>query len=206
MVSQKPLAAAILAGGRARRMGGADKAALEVGGRSILERQMEILSGLTQDIFVVGRAPAALPPGLRVVADRIEGAGTLGGIYTAIVESPCERTLVLGCDMPFVTRALLERLAAEEADVVMPRTAGGYEPLCAIYTKACAEGIRERIEHGDLRASVPPAGVRLVELGPDVLAALDPRGAALTNVNTPDDHAHARRLADRIRRTGRGKG
>jgi molybdenum cofactor guanylyltransferase len=202
MVLQKPLAAAILAGGRARRMHGADKAALQVGGQPILERQLEILAHLTPEIFVVGRTPAGLPPGMRVVADRIPGAGALGGIYTAIVESPCDRTLVLGCDMPFVTLPLLERLIAEEADVVIPRTIRGYEPLCAIYTRACAEGIRERIEHGDLRASVPPAGLRMVELGPDVLAALDPRGAALTNVNTPDDHARARRLADRITQDG----
>jgi molybdenum cofactor guanylyltransferase len=206
MVLQKPLAAAILAGGRARRMAGADKAALEIGGASILGRQLAILSEMASDLFVVGRAPAGLPAGIRVVADRIAGAGALGGIYTAIVESPCDRTLVLACDMPFVTRPLLERLAAEEADVVMPRTELGYEPLCAIYTKACAEGIRERIEHGDLRASVPPAGVHVVELGPDVLAALDPRGSALTNVNTPDDHEQARRLADRTGERVKGKG
>jgi molybdenum cofactor guanylyltransferase len=202
MVLQKPLAAAILTGGQARRMHGLDKAALDVGGESILHRQFAILSGVASDIFVVGRAPAGLPPGIRVVADRIAGAGALGGIYTAIIESPHDRTLVLGCDMPFVTRQLLERLATEDADVVMPRTAQGCEPLCAIYTKACAEGIRKRIEHGDLRASVPAAGVRVVELGPDVLAALDPRGAALTNVNTPDDHTRAKSLADRITRDG----
>jgi molybdenum cofactor guanylyltransferase len=202
MVPHKPLAAAVLAGGQARRMQGADKAALEVGGQPILARQLAILAHVASDIFVVGRRPAGLPRGVRVVPDRIADAGTLGGIYTAIVESPCERTLVLGCDMPFVSRALLERLAAEDADVVIPRTAHGYEPLCAIYTKACADGIRERIEHGDLRASVPPDGVRLVELGPDVLAALDPQGTALTNVNTPEDHARARRLADRITQDG----
>jgi molybdenum cofactor guanylyltransferase len=202
MVPRNPLAAAILAGGRARRMQGADKSALDVGGQPILARQLEVLSRVASHLFVVGRAPAGLPAGVPVVPDRIPGAGALGGIYTAIVESPCDRTLVIGCDMPFVTLALLERLAAEEADVVIPRTVQGYEPLCAIYTRACAEGIRDRIEHGDLRASVPPAGVRMVELGPDVLAALDPRGAALTNVNTPDDHARARSLADRITEGG----
>jgi molybdenum cofactor guanylyltransferase len=202
MVLHEPLAAAILAGGQARRMRGADKSALDVGGQPILERQLDVLARVAAEVFVVGRPPAGLPAHVRVVADRIAGAGTLGGIYTAIVESPFERTLVVGCDMPFVTVALLERLAAEKADVVMPRTARGYEPLCAIYTKACAEGIRERIEHGDLRASVPPAGVHVIELGPDVLAALDPHGSALINVNTPEDHARARRLADRITQEG----
>jgi molybdenum cofactor guanylyltransferase len=210
MVLQKPLAAAILAGGGARRMGGADKGALDVGGQPILARQLDVLRQVAGEIFAVGRAPAGLPPDIRVVPDRIPGAGALGGIYTAIVESPCDRTLVVACDMPFVTRQLVERLverlAAEDADVIMPRTAQGYEPLCAIYSKACAEGIRERIEHGDLQAAVPPSGVRMVELGPDVLAALDPSGSALTNVNTPADHQRAIRLADRTGERAGGKG
>lgn len=200
-----PLAAAILAGGRARRMDGADKSALLVGGQTVLARQLDVLRSLTADIFVVGRAPAGLPPDIRVVPDAIQGAGTLGGIYSAIVASPHERTLVLGCDMPFVSEPLIRRLAVEDADLVIPRSHRGYEPLCAIYSKACAGSLRERIEHGELQASVPPGGVRVVELGPDALAALDPGGWAFTNINTPDDHQRARSHADRIRVTGKGK-
>jgi molybdenum cofactor guanylyltransferase len=192
------LAAAILTGGQARRMGGADKSALRVGDQPILERQLQMLRDITTDVFLVGRQPAGLPPGIRVVPDRIPGAGALGGIYTAIVESPCARTLVLGCDMPFVSPLLLQRLASEDADLVIPRTSRGYEPLCAIYAKSCAENIRVRIEHGELQASVLPGGVRVIELGPDVLAALDPGRRTFTNVNTPDDHRRARSLADRI--------
>lgn len=187
-------------------MGGADKSALLVGGIPILERQLAALRDVTQAVFLVGDRPSdSVPGGLRVVADRFPGAGALGGIFTAIVESPLDRTLVLGCDMPFVTPRLIERLAAEDGDVVIPRTARGYEPLCAIYTKACAERIRERIEHGELQASVLPVGVRVVELGPDVLAAIDPSGWMLANVNTPGDHERARSHADRIRDTGTGK-
>lgn len=179
-------------------MGGADKSALAIGERPILARQLEVLRDVASEIFIVGPPPACLPPGIRAVADHIPGAGALGGIYTAIVESPCARTLVLGCDMPFVSAALLQRLASEDADLVIPRTARGYEPLCAIYAKSCAGNIRQRIERGELQASLPPRGVRVVELGPDVLAALDPGGWMLTNVNTPDDHVRARSLADRI--------
>jgi len=205
MVLQKPFAAAILAGGRARRMHGADKSGLEVGGRPILARQLAVLLPLATEVFIVGRPPADLPPGIRVVPDRIRASGALGGIYTAILESPCERTLVVACDMPFLDAPLIRRLAAEDGDLVIPRTARGYEPLCAIYGRACAEPIRQRIEHGDLQASVPPAGVHLVELGPDALAVLDPGGQMFTNLNTPDDHERARNTADRISRDRKGK-
>ncbi len=183
------LAAAILAGGLARRMGGLDKAALDVGGRTIGERLLAVLRELAAPVFVVGER-ARWPDDVRVVPDEIPGAGALGGIYTAIVASPCERVLVVGCDMPFLSRGFLERLAGTEgADVVIPRSAHGYEPLCAVYTKACAAGIRERIAGGDLRAALRPEGVRVTEIGPDVLAAYDPDGLLLANINTPHDYA-----------------
>ena len=72
--------------------------------------------------------------------------GALGGIYTAILRSPCDRTLVVACDMPFLSAAFLGRMAAiADADLVIPKGARGYEPLCAIYTRACLPDIRARM-------------------------------------------------------------
>jgi molybdopterin-guanine dinucleotide biosynthesis protein A len=198
MTHERPLAAAILAGGQARRLGGLDKKSLAIGGPSILERQLAALRRVADPVFVVGGSRALAPPALRHVPDAIAGAGALGGIYTAIVESPHDRTLVVACDMPFLAPALLARMAAEDADVVIPRGERGYEPLCAIYTKACAAGMRARIERGQLQASLLPVGVRVVELGRDVIDAYDPDGFAFVNINTPHDYARARNLADRI--------
>jgi molybdopterin-guanine dinucleotide biosynthesis protein A len=196
----RPLAAAILTGGRATRMGGADKGALPIDGTPILDRQLAVLREIAWPVFLVGRAPTRpLPPGIRVVPDAIPNAGALGGIYTAIVESPCDRTLVVGCDMPFLSATLVMRLAEEEeADLVIPRSARGYEPLCAVYGKACAPGIRNRIAHGELQASVLPRDVRIAELGPEALAAYDPDGLLFVNVNTPHDYARANGSRNRI--------
>ncbi len=184
------LAAAILAGGSARRMGGIDKAALDVGGRTIADRQLAVLRDIASPVFVVGGDAARWPAGVRVVPDAIPGAGALGGIYTAILASPKERVLVVGCDMPFLSRRFLELLAGtHDADLVIPRSPRGYEPLCAVYTKACADGIGIRIARGELHAAVRPDGLRVREIGPDVLAAYDPDGLLLANVNTPHDYA-----------------
>jgi molybdopterin-guanine dinucleotide biosynthesis protein A len=196
MTHERPLAAAILAGGQARRLGGLDKKTLAIGGPAILERQLAVLRRVADPIFVVG-AREVVPP-LRLVPDAVAGAGALGGIYTAIVASPHDRTLVVACDMPFLSPVLLARMAAEDADVVIPRGERGYEPLCAIYSKACAPLMRQRIERGEFQASTLPAGLRVVELGPDVLDAYDPEGLAFVNINTPHDYARARELADRI--------
>jgi molybdopterin-guanine dinucleotide biosynthesis protein A len=194
------LAAAILAGGRARRLGGINKAALEIDGRTIAERQFAVLDAIAAPVFVVGGDPGRWPESTRVVADAVPDAGALGGIYTAILESPCDRVLVVGCDMPFLSPRFLRMLAeVRDADVVMPRSARGYEPLCAIYGKACAAGFRNRIDRGELHAAVRPEGVRVTEIGPDVLATYDPDGLLLANINTPHDYARivSLKIADR---------
>ncbi len=84
--------------------------------------------------------------GLSVVIDEFPDRGALGGIYTAIVRSPHERTLVVACDMPFLDERFLAHMAALDADLVIPRSNRGYEPLCAIYSRTCAAPIRERID------------------------------------------------------------
>src|SRR3954451_12728784 len=151
------ISAAILAGGRATRFGGADKASLVIGGVRIVERQLAALAGVTADVRIVaGDATRYADLGVRVVADAIENAGPLGGLYTALVDARYERVLVLACDLPFVTAAFLERLAAEsgtgqQVDAVVPRTQRGLEPLCAVYRKTCAGRARAQIARGDLR-------------------------------------------------------
>ena len=193
MTKKRALSAAILAGGRATRFGGVNKGTLVVGSTAIVDRLLEALHDVAHDIFVVGRDdPAWTSRGLRVIADEKPGSGPLGGIYTALAHSPSDRTLVVACDMPFVSAPLLRRLAAvDEADVVIPRHARGYEPLCAIYSRACADDIRERLTRGINEASRLPAGVRVTELDVD-------DDVMFVNVNTPHDYERARELSDRM--------
>jgi molybdopterin-guanine dinucleotide biosynthesis protein A len=195
-------AAAILAGGRATRLGGTPKASLRLGAGRIIDRQVPILRAVAEEVFIV--APDAGPfadLGLNVVPDVIPDAGALGGIYTAIVASPCQRTLVVACDMPFLGAALLEHLVeTDEADLVVPHGRQGYEPLCAVYARTCAEPIRRQIERGNLRAAAIPDAVRsilsVVEIGPEVLGEFDRDGLMFVNVNTPHDYERARSLVD----------
>jgi molybdopterin-guanine dinucleotide biosynthesis protein A len=194
MTNESGLAAAILAGGLARRLGGVNKGTLAVGDVPIVDRQLDVLRKVASTVFVVGRdAPAWSARGLAVVADAVPGAGALGGIYTAIVRSPCARTLVVACDLPFLSAAFLRRLDAEtDADLVIPRSRRGYEPLCAIYSRACASEMHARLIRGDLQASVLPRGVRVVEIGPEIMDAYDPDGLLFVNVNTPHDYERAK--------------
>jgi molybdenum cofactor guanylyltransferase len=190
-MTDRPLAAAILAGGRARRLGGVNKGALTLGTTAIIDRQLAVLRTVASDIFVVGRAdPEWAARGLRVVPDEIRDAGPLGGIYTAIRQSPCERTLVVGCDMPFISAAFLHRLTeVDDADLVVPRSRHGYEPLCAIYSRACERDIHARLSRGEYEASRLPAGIRITEVAVE-------NELSVVNVNTPHDYERAKGLIE----------
>lgn len=176
------LSAAILAGGQARRFGGRDKGALLVEGRSIRERQLAELATLTSDILTIG--------GSNGIPDRVPGCGPLGGLHTALLESAGEATIVIACDMPYVSAALLAHLStlARDADAVVPVTDRGYHPLCAVYTRACLDPIARRLAAGQLKMTGLFDDVRLRVVAAEELRAFGDVRRLLANVNTPADH------------------
>jgi molybdopterin-guanine dinucleotide biosynthesis protein A len=186
--------AAILAGGHARRLGGIDKSALLVRGTSILDRQLGVLRSLTPHILIVASDEHRYrEAGVPVVCDRIRGAGSLGGLYTALVEAPTDQLVVMACDMPFLTAPFLTRLAAlgDGADAAIPRDVRGLHPICAAWSRRAAPHLRERIDQGRLRILDALEGLDVREMDPRELAGFDPDGRLLLNVNTPDDYARA---------------
>lgn len=190
--------AAILIGGRARRLEGRVKSLLAVGGRSILTRQIDALHAAgVEHIALVGRWTVEERPPAPVVADAVADGGALGGLYTALLIGVGETTLVLAGDLPFVTALLLQRLAAlgAEDEVVVPRTAAGLHPLCGCYRRSVALKLKQRLDEGALGIRDALAGLRVRELGSAELSALDPDGTMLMNVNTPADYERARHAA-----------
>ncbi|MEW5983581.1 MAG: molybdenum cofactor guanylyltransferase [Acidobacteriota bacterium] len=195
--------AAILAGGRARRLGGLDKGLLNLGGRTIVEWQLEAVREVVQRVVIVSNETgkyAAL--GVPVVADVVAGAGSLGGILTALSVADGESVLVLACDMPFVSAAFLDyvRHAGRDADVALPRTDEGRHPLCACYAQTCADPIRRCLEAGELRVLDVITSLRVRDITGTELSQFDPHGLLLLNVNTPDDYARALAHERRLRR------
>jgi molybdopterin-guanine dinucleotide biosynthesis protein A len=191
--------AAILAGGQARRFAGRDKRTLRVGGLSILQRQLAALREVAERVVLVGGDAPGTPEaaGLEVVPDRVPGGGALGGLYTALSAARSPHVLVLACDLPFVSRAFLRHLAALPGpahDAVVPRSRDGWQPLCAIYRRDVAPRLEERIASGRLKIADALASLRIREVGPAEIAAVEPDERLFLNVNTPHDLARAIRL------------
>jgi len=168
-----------------------------VGTRSILERQLSLLHGITSHILIVGSGGSEVQSDgirIRVVADRIPGAGALGGLYTALVEAPTEQVLVIACDMPFLNAPFLTYLAerGRDVDAAVPCDERGAHPLCASYAQRIADHIHRRITAGHLRVVDALMDLEVRRVGPDELAPFDPDGRLLCNVNTPEDYDRAR--------------
>jgi len=184
--------AAILMGGEARRFGGRDKSGLMIDGRSILERQLDELSRIADDILIIG-GPYVVSgfsrtngPPVRLVPDRVAGCGPLGGLDAALAATSGP-LIVVACDMPFVTARFLAYLRSltAEADAVVPRTERGYHPVCAAYTPACRPVVEASLaEHRlSMRAWLERVRVRAVEA--EEFDAFGSRARLLANVNTP---------------------
>jgi len=182
------ISAAILAGGRAVRFGGRNKGLLSIDGRTIFERQIGELSRVAEEILVVG--DAAPPSGVRAVADLVPGCGPLGGIHTALTEACGDVTLVVGCDMPFVTARFLAFLASlcQHADAVVPQTERGYHPLCAAYSRSCLEPVARRLAAGLLKMTDLFADLRVRAVTLKEIAVFGDPGRLLANVNSPADY------------------
>jgi molybdopterin-guanine dinucleotide biosynthesis protein A len=166
-----------------------------VGGERILDRLVRVMTAaLDGPPLLVANAPEAKGwrPDLRVVPDVRPGFGSLGGIYTAVVEAPAP-VVCVAWDMPFVTEALLRRLAEglQTHDACLPESGGrrGVEPLCAAYGPACRDAIARSLDEGDLRAIAFHERIGVGILPLSEIGRLGDPELLFFNVNTADDLA-----------------
>ena len=183
------VSAAIMAGGKSRRIG-RDKAWLDLGdGRPIVQRVIDAMRDVADEVFLVANDERFATLGLRVVPDRFPEGGALGGIATGVGAATHDRVLVAACDMPFLRPDVFRLLVARSAgyDVVIPRVGEDLEALHALYTKACLPAMERALASGKMRIVSFFDDVRVLELGEDELRRVDPGLASFTNVNTPEE-------------------
>lgn len=171
-----------------------------VGGERILDRLARTLTdALGQPPLLVANAPDAPTwrPDLRLVSDVRPGLGSLGGIFTAVVEGPAP-VVCVAWDMPFVSAGLVRALAEglAEHDAVLPASDSrrGLEPLCAGYGPACREAIAASLDAGDLRAIGFHPGISVGILPLTDIGRFGDPELLFFNVNSADDLARADEL------------
>ena len=143
----------VFVGGRGSRMGGAAKGLLELpDGRRLLDRLLEEARAAlpNAEIVLVGAADAYASFGLAALRDEPPGIGPLGGLAALLKHARAaelDACLALACDLPFVSRALILRLANDLRDAVAlaPCREGIWEPLLARYLVSALPAVHEAI-------------------------------------------------------------
>jgi molybdenum cofactor guanylyltransferase len=195
----------VLAGGLARRMGGGDKARLEIGGVTILDRVLATLSAQCAGIIINanGDPKRFADTGLTVVPDNVEGfpgplAGVLAGLdWLAAQNNGIEWLMSVPGDCPFLPDDLVERLhqARRQMGAGVPlacaRSGEWRHPVVALWPLALRQDLRKALVEEDLRkieVFTARHGVAIADWPAD---PIDP----FFNVNTPEDAAKAEHIA-----------
>jgi molybdopterin-guanine dinucleotide biosynthesis protein A len=185
--------AVVLAGGKSSRMG-QDKSLMYLHSQTLIERVVEQLQPILDDVVVGANDPEKLGfLNVKVIADQVPDQGPLTGIVSCLSASPFDLNFVTGCDIPQMNQGLIEQMIAEAEgfDVVVPRSAQGYvEPLFAVYRKSVLEPARALLSKGKRRITdlFPEVRVKYVDM---------PGGNWYRNLNTMEDYLEELKREDK---------
>jgi len=180
----------VLAGGRATRFGGINKALIEIDGIPIIYRTAALLNPLFSEIIIAGWPEGSpLPPGVRAVEDNFPGLGPLGGIEAAMKVSASPYLFVFGGDMPWLSEDLIrtqaEDFLRDPAEILAARIGQFAEPLHSIYSRSLHKQLESYLESGGSPAVID--FYKLVQTRYYDLTGTVQTLRALTNINSPGD-------------------
>lgn len=173
----------LLAGGKSSRMG-ADKGLLLVNKKPMIASIIDTVSSISNNIIIVSNKNEYQQFGFPVVEDLIKNAGPLAGIYTGLRYSKAEKNIVLSCDVPFVSGALLRFLIKKSSnvDVTIVKKNNRIHPLIGVYTKNCLPIFEEELTHQQLKVRL---ALQKVNLNTVNATKFDEHN--FININTPTD-------------------
>lgn len=182
MVKLMALSGAILAGGKSLRMG-QDKALLPFRGKPLLQHVADLLRPHVREVVIAGGKPEYAVWG-RLVPDLLSPPCPLAGLHAALSGITTPRAFIVACDMPFIDIARLREWEGIEADVVVPVSSQGMEPLHAMYARSCLPALERRLREGRPKITDFYDLVKVREVRVDDITAF-------RNLNTPEDYSRA---------------
>jgi molybdopterin-guanine dinucleotide biosynthesis protein A len=146
----------ILCGGKSKRLG-RDKAFVKLEGRNIIERVVDNLAPVVNELIIVADEEkqsvySSLESNLKVVTDKYRDKSALGGLYTGLHYSSYSYSIIVACDMPFLNINLLKYMVsiADGYDAVIPKIGNYIEPLHGIYSHDCMNNAEKLINENNL--------------------------------------------------------
>jgi len=185
--------AVVLVGGEARRANGKEKYFFTYHGRTFIERLVDSLKGVVDEIILVARDPEQCKrfheiPEIQCISDLRTGIGPIGGLHAGGCAAKGEFIFVSACDMPCINPAVIEYLFGrmEDYDAVIPFwNPDMLEPLHAVYRRTALLSYLEYHDSLSLRAMVKNLNSLYIPV--EELKIIDPNLLTFTNINKPED-------------------
>jgi len=200
------ITAIILSGGFSSRFG-TDKGLLKIANRSLIMYVTEIASLITDEIFIVTNSNRKIELyskevknlKIKYFLDLYNDIGPLAGIYTGLINSKKEYSLIIPFDTPFLSKKILFLLIklCEDKNAIIPRWPNGHiEPLHAVYkTKIAFTAAKDAIANKEKKVS---AMIQRIDdvcyISTNSLRKYDPTLQTFLNINTPLDLEKAKNL------------
>lgn len=184
MIDKKNITGIILAGGKSSRMG-SDKGLLKLEYKTFVERVIEAMKPLVDEIVIVSNNSDYDQFGYLRIEDEIEDSGPLAGLYSGLKHSNSEFNMVLSCDIPMIKTEILQKLIEsdfENYEVTQIESNYKTMPLIAIYKKDCLNTCLKLLEQGErrLRYAVNQMNTNTIKIASNY-------ESMVKNVNTKDD-------------------
>lgn len=183
----------ILAGGKNSRIK-VKKAFLNIGDKPIIEIILSKFEKVFSDIIIVTNSQFEYEYlGVKLFRDIIPEKGSLGGLYTGLVNSESKYNFIVACDMPFINEELIKEVIRnyDEYDVIVPKINNGYEPLFAMYSKNCISFIKKQLDEDNLKITNFFPYVKFKEITENTIKQIDPDFYSFFNINTRIDYEDA---------------
>jgi molybdopterin-guanine dinucleotide biosynthesis protein A len=195
--------AVVLVGGQARRANGQEKYFFTYQGRTFIERLVDSLKEVVDEIILVARNPEQCRrfegvEGVRCITDIRTGLGPIGGLHAGSVAAQGDLIFVSACDMPCINPAvisyLFERIDGYDAAIPVWNP-DMLEPLHAVYRKTALVTYLESHDSLSLRAMIMNLSARYVPV--DEIQKIDPDLRTFTNINKLEDLEHMNRAGSK---------
>jgi molybdopterin-guanine dinucleotide biosynthesis protein A len=188
--------AIILVGGEARRVNGQEKYFFTYRGRTFIERLLDSLGKVVDEIVIVARDPEQCRrfhdiPGkteIRCITDIRQGIGPIGGLHAGSLAAKGELIFVSACDMPCIDPRIVAHLFDRigDADAAIPSwNREMLEPLHAVYRRSVLLSYLESHDSLSLRPMIRSIDTRYIPV--DELRSIDPKLKTFTNINKIED-------------------
>lgn len=200
-MTQQACTGIILAGGESKRLNNVEKSNLLVGDKRIIAWMMNVYEKLFDEIILVSNHPGThLEWDAIIVKDIYTKRSSLTGIHSGLFYTKTDHAFIAACDTPFLKMDLVKIIVQQidsSADVVIPKTDVGIEPLCAVYSRRCLQAVQSALERNNLKIRNLFNKLKVKEIPESVLRQKDPGLDSFFNINTPDDLKQANRMINK---------